>query len=272
MAVTNPVDWEAVENGVHTWLRLATTIPSDRIRIQTPRDDGEAKGPAPKATISLLSLVPTSQQMITPQRRTMQQRYTVIADGPGEVGVDFYAGDSLVPQRISIMAALADPPDVSAAALLAQLTADLPTGYTAIIDPADAASVLVTGDTDSPVFASRTADAAMLTVSTTMPGVVNLLIIQHIATWRISFRANEVAGGNAARNAMASALLYRKTYLDPGLYPLGFTPAGEPFTESNVPTDRAESLAVLDIAAIGPLTGAVAAQIMRAAGLSLEAA
>jgi hypothetical protein len=272
MAVTDPADWVAIENAIYTWLVRSTSVAADRVRIQTPRDDGEARGPASKATIQLLSLVPLSQQMITPFRQTMIQRYTVTAIGPGEVGVDFYAGDSLVPQRISIMAAEDDPTDVSAAALLAQLILDLPAGYSAEIDPEDEDSILVTGDTATPVFASAPADVAFMEITTVMPAVVNFLLVQHLATWRISFRASAVSGFGVARNDMSKALLYRKTHLDPAMYRLGFQPAGEPFTESNIPTDRAESLAVLDIAAIGLLTGAVAVQIMRAAGLILEAA
>lgn len=271
MAVTDPADWLAIENALWSWITRATTIPTDRVRVQINRDDGEARGPAPKATISLVSLVPTSQQMITPIPRIMQQRYTVTADGPGEVGVDFYPADSLTPQRISIVAAVDDPPDVSAAALLAQLIADLPVGYTAIADPEDTASILVSGDTDTPVFASTPADADFLSVTTAIPRIINLVVIQHVATWRVSFRAGDVAGTAAARNAMATALLYRKTYLDPLLYPLGFFPAGEPFSDASVPIDRSESLAVLDVAAIGLLTGAVATNIMRAAGLTLTA-
>jgi hypothetical protein len=272
MAVTDPADWVALENAIHTWIKRSTAVPGDRIRVQIPRDDGEARGPAPKATIELISLVPLSQQMIKPYLRTMVQRYTVLSDSAGEVGVDFYPADSLVPQRISIMAVDEDPPATTAAALLVQLTADLPTGYTAAADPDDTASVLVSGATATPVFASAPADDALLTVATVMPRIVNFLVILHAATWRVSFRSGEVAGASAARNAMASALLYRKTHLDPTMYRLGFRPAGEPFTEATVPTDRGESFAVLDVAVIGPLTGAVAAQVMRQAGLSLQAA
>lgn len=272
MAVTDPIAWTQVEDALWYWISQCTGVPADRVRVQIPRDDGEARGPAPKATLELISFVPTSKTMIAPIPSIMEQRYTVIANGPGEVGVDFYPDVSLVPQRISIVAGVGDPPATSAAALLLQLQADLPAGYTAIADPEDPASVLVSGSVDEPLFAALPADALLLSVFTTMSRFPDLLKVQAAIVWRVSFRANDVSGLGLAANAMAKAVTFREELLDPRMRRLGFFSAGTPLSEPTVPTDRSESLAVLDVRFIGHCTGAVARTVMRALGFTQTAA
>lgn len=272
MAVTDPAAWEDIEQAIWYWLSQCTGIAGDRVRNPQPRDYGEARGPAPKAVLRLLSLVPNSQQMITPLPQTMVQRYTVIANGPGEVGVDFYPGTSATPQRISIVAGVGDPPNVSAAALLLQLQADLPAGYSAVIDPLDDTSIRVSGSEAEPLFASAPADPALLAVSTAMPRFPDLVTVRVTAVWRVEFRANDVNGLGIAANAMSKALLYRRTLLDPAMARLGFYPAGTAFIQAEIPVERDESLAVLDVQFVGHLTGAVANTAMRQVGLTQTAA
>lgn len=272
MPVTDPAAWDQVEQAIWYWISQCTGIAADRVRNPQPREFGEARGPAPKAVLRLLSLVPNSQPMTTPLPQIKVQRYTVIANGPGEVGVDFYPDVSETQQRISIIAGVGDPPNVSAAALLAQLQADLPAGYSAVIDPEDDTSIRVSGSAAEPLFASATADAALLTVTTAMPRFPDLITVRVTPVWRIEFRANDVNGLGIAANAMSKAMVYRRTLLDPTMVRLGFYPAGTPFTEAEIPTERDESLAVLDVQYVGHLTGAVANVAMRQVGLTQTAA
>jgi len=272
MPVTDPIALDDMEDALWNWVVQSTGIDGAHVRVQTERDQGEARGPAPKATISLVSLVQLSQQGRSTIRQIMTDRYTVIADGPGEVGVDFYPGTSLAPQRISIVAGVGDPPATSAAALLVQLQADLPAGYTAILDPNDATAVLVTGSSGSPLFASATADAALLTVTTAEPHLPYFTRIECQIVWRVTFRADGVSGVTMATGSMNKAMMHRRTLLDPAMHALGFRHAGTPQATPFVPITRDESIATFDVAFIGLATGAFAAVAMRAAGLTETAA
>lgn len=272
MNIADPVAWTQIEDAMYDWIAGCSGIDADRVRHLVPRDDGEARGPAPKAVIRLISDPPTMQRGEETQLRITRQRYTVIADGPGEVGVDFYPGRSLTPQRISIVAGAGDPPATSAAALLGQLTADLPAGYTASADPEDTASVLVDGSEAEPLFTASTADAALLTVATPIPRFVKVYRIEHRITYRVEFRADAVSGPTIAADAKSRAVMYRRSLLDPAMARLGFRPAGTPLSESNVPTDRSESLAVLDVAFLGWFTGAEGRTPVRVAGYTQTAA
>ena len=268
----NPVDWVRAEDVIANWAYQAGDIDKDRVRIQTPRGQGEARGPAPKATISLVSLVPLQTQGRETQARVMQQRCTVTAVGPGEVGVDFFPGHSQVPQRISIVSGIGDPPAVSAAALLGALQGALPAGYTASADGADPASILIDGTAATPLFASLAADPALLTVTTPMPRYPVILRLEHAVVWRITVRAEAVAGPNFAANAISKMMVHRRSWCDQYMYPIGFRPAGTPQATPFVPPERDESLGTLDIRFIGLMTGAEATTAMRVAGLTLTSA
>lgn len=130
MSATDALPWTEVENALARWAYKSAGIDPARVRVVSPRSLGEARGPAPKVTISLLSLLPLSQVGESTLRLVMQQRYSIVA-GAGEVGVDFYPGYSFTPQRISVAAAANDAPSATAQALLAQLQADLPVPFTA---------------------------------------------------------------------------------------------------------------------------------------------
>ncbi len=121
------------------------------------------------------------------------------------------------------------------------------------------------------MFASAPADAALLAVTTPLPRYPELVTLEVTATWRVDFRASGVSGAALAANAMSKAMLYRRTLLDPPMIALGFQPAGTPLSEPSVPVERDESLAVLDVAFIGILTGAVAKFAMRAIGVTQTA-
>ncbi len=263
---TDPMAWREAENAIHSWIVQSTGIAGARVRTQRNRDSGEAKGPDPRATISVPAMVPLSLPSFMRLDAIMVQRYTVTGVGPGEVGIDFYPAQSLTPQRISILAAEDDEPSVSAAALLLELQAELPAGYTAAADATDTA-ILVTGSTAEPEFAALPADADFLTVLTRMPRHPRLWTQKHRIVWRIEFSCANVSAANTedaadlvgtglAANAMAVAMLLRERLLDSPMRLLGFTPAGYPTTQPSVPSTRDRSRAVLDVACEGLLTSA----------------
>lgn len=271
MSATNPIDWERIEDALWAWIVQSTGIPGDRVRVLITRDDGEARGPAPKATISLVSLVPTAMQGRLNQLRVQRQRLTVLRKGPGLVGVDFYPGRSLTPQRIAVMAGEGDEPDAIAVALLGELQSQLPDGYTASADPDDDAAVLLDGTEASPLFATSSANDATLSVFTAIPRIVAIRYMEHRLVLRVTFRASGVSGSSTAANAMAKAMLYRQSRLDPAMRRLSFRHGGFPQSQAAVPADRGESTAALDVAFFGFLTGAEAAVAMRAAKLRMTA-
>jgi hypothetical protein len=270
MTVVDTVAWPQVENALHDWIVQSAGIAGSDVRFQVPRDEGPSKGAPAKALITLLGIVTLQQTSRQTQPRVVRQVYTVIADGPGEIGIDFYAARSLTPQRISIAAGIGDPPATSAAALLVELTANLPAGYTASAEGSDGVSV--EGSTSDPLFAATTVNSSLLTVATPSPRFPYLLRQEHRANWRVSFRDDGVSGSGTAAARMSKAMIYRRAMLDQRMLRLGFRAAGTLQSQPNVPGDRGESQAVLDVSFIGYMTGATAATAMRAAGLTLTAA
>ena len=270
--MTEPLAWESIEDALQVWVTRSTGLDPKRVRVQQPRDSGEARGPYPKATISLLTFRPDQQQGRSRIPSIVRQRYRVLADGPGEVGVDFYAGTSLEPERISTVAGPGDPPATSAAALLVELQANLPDGYTASANPDDDTEVIVDGSEEQPLFTAAPANSALLSVTTSVPRFPVFLRMRTYLVWRIEFRADAVSGSGMAANLMAKAELRRASLLDPAMHALGLWSAGTPASLPSVPATRDESLAVLDVAYFGHLTGAQAATALRAIGLNLTAA
>lgn len=138
MSATTPLAFTGVEDALWRWAYRSAGVDPRRARVTSPRRFGESRGPSPKIEISLLSLLPVSQAADSTIPLVMQQRVEVLPESEvsgGEVGVDFYPGYSFDPQRISVIAAPADPTTVTVAALLAQLVADLPAPYTAELEP-----------------------------------------------------------------------------------------------------------------------------------------
>ena len=272
MSATNPIAWTAIEDAIHTWVVRSTGLAGQDVRLPAPREDGGARGAPGKAEISLISLVETSQQGRKKIPSIVRQRYTVIADGPGTVGINFFEGDSLVPQPISIVAGVGDPPATSATALLVALAADLPAGYSAAADIDDAASVFVVGSTGEPLFAALPVDEALLAVATTMPRFPVLTRIQITMVWRVTFRSSDVSGETTAAANMSKAHMGKRSLLDKPMYALGFASGGSPLTTANIPAARNQSDAAIDVRFIGLMTGAEAAIAMRAVGLTQTAA
>jgi len=269
---TEPLALSDVDKALWYWAHTAAGIDPTRVRTQTRRDLGEARGPAPKVTISLISLLPTSQTGESKIQLVTKERYQVVA-GAGEVGVDFYAGMSITgPVRISVAAGPADPPEDTAAALLVELVANLPAPYTAEADPEDATALIVTGTSDEPVFASAAVlppdpevDPQLLTVTEIVSRHTIFKRIRCDVVWRVTFRAAGVSGTSRATSAATKAMTFRSDLLDPAMRKLGFEAAGTANFEPFVPISRDESIATLDVRFRGIMTGARTARPMRAA-------
>lgn len=264
-----PINMVGLEDAFFRWVTGTTGLPDERVRFPASRDKGPAKGPAPSAEIRLLTQVDVGvvSERVWPQ--TMTRRHTVIA-GAGEVGIDFYPGDSLTPQRISVVAGAGDDPAVTAAALLVEFTANLPAPYTAALVVGDPTTVEILGTVDEPVFASAAAVPALLSVKDGVPRFPYLSTQLERLTWRITFRAPAVNGDATAGQFMSMAKRHRKA-LHRMTYALGWSVKNYPASEPSIPTDRRESTAVLDVALLGNSTGAMAATPLRALGTTIEA-
>ncbi len=271
MSATIPIAWTAMEDALVAWVRAATGFGANDVRLVPQRESGAARGPAPKVQISLLSMVPQSRAGTRKIIQTVRQRYTVIANGPGNVGVDFFPDTSLTPQQIVYVAGIGELPPSSAAGLLAEL-ANLPTGYAASADPQDTASVLVDGSDDEPLFDASPIDGALLSVADAIPRVTDLRNILHRLVWRIAFRRTATNGPAEATRSMQDCMLFREDALDPPLREIGFYNAGTPGAQPAITADRVETLALLDIAVRGRMTVAFARQVGRAIGFQTQLA
>jgi hypothetical protein len=267
--VNEPIAWTQVEDALTRWVRLSTGFADTDVRLVPQRATGAARGPSPKVQISLLSMLQRSKVMRRRYVQTMRQRYTVTADGPGTVGVDFYPDVSLVPQSIAYVAGPGEDPASSAAGLLAELVANLPAGYSASADPEDAASVLVDGSDNEPVFAALPLDAGpgldpITTVADAIPRVADLRLVQFRFVWRLDFRSDATNGASQASNARMRCQTLREDLLDPVMRSLGFESEGTAATTAAITPDRVESLAVYDVAFRGHMALAVARVVGRA--------
>ena len=160
-----PVDWTALENALHDWTARATGIPGDRVTFVEPALAGATLPVLPAAQISPLSgpgeLFAAQVDRVPGITR---YRLRVLANGPGDAGVLFYPGRSLTSISIPLTAALDDPPAVTAAALAAAIGGAVPAGYTATVDPENAAVVLVDGSEPERMFALAAVDPAFVGV------------------------------------------------------------------------------------------------------------
>jgi hypothetical protein len=269
MGITQPFAWTAVEDALHGWVTASTGLPGDDVRFQTRRAEGGARGPAPRALIQLLSLVPISMPTSDKWPQVKAVRVTVTAGGAGLVGVDFYPGRSDQAQQIAVATVPADTTETAAAKLLVELVANLPAGYLAAPDPADTSSVLVGGTEAEPLFALADAAGSLTSSATTVPRFPLFVSTIHTATWRITFRSPEVSGPSHAACFSLLCMNTRRVALDRPMGAVGFISAGIPGTTVAVPPERDESVATIDIAYRGLLTGAVAATAMRQASVTL---
>ena len=267
MSATLPFDALGIENAIQRWIVASTGVAGDRVRFQQTWDLGPSRSAPTTVLVRALGMRAVSQQGSIVIPSIMQYRVTVIGTGPGTVGVDFYPGLSETAQPISIVAGPGDLPAVSAAALLAQLTADLPVGYTASADTSPA-SILIDASADDPAFVISDIAPLMTTSTVVMPRFPTLLTMLYRLDWRIEFRQTPVSGASTAAMMMAQAQLYRRTFADPAMLRLGWRPGGTLAELSSVPTDRQESTAVLDVTWFGNFTGAQANQIMRSIGIT----
>lgn len=273
MSATAPIALERIEDAIHDWVATSTEIPGARVCFVEERDAGAPDVALPAALILSTSLIPISQ----PERRKvpsiMQQRITVLVEGPGvfavrvDVGWDFDA-----PTTITYTSMAAEAEDVVAAALLVQLQADLPAGLTAIVDPTDDTSLIVTGSTNVPVFAVAAVDTDQLRVVTLRERFPELECEWSRMIWRVNFRATPLRGFGAALDLMARAKKDMSRLLQPALHRAGWRLAGILLAQPTSPADRSESQATLDFAIEGYATAAYQVPAARQIGIALTTA
>lgn len=262
---TNATRWVEIENALHTWVRKATGLAGSDVRFTATREEAPALNAPPRAYIRFLAMTAIGQQARLRGSEIQVLRLTVIDDGPGTVGVNFYPARSSVAQPISIVAGAGDPPATSAAALVAQLATDLPAGYSAAIDPDNDDAILLSGSEAEPLFAAASLDLGILTVSTSIPRYPAHVTLRHQMVWRVEFRAVDVRGALTAAGMASQCVLYRATLADPTLGQLGFLTAGWRALNYSVPIDRVESTAFIDAAWIGDFNGYEMTQAARIA-------
>ncbi len=263
-----PFCWADMETALLRWVIRSTDIPQERINVYAPRDDGPAKGPSPTAHIQLLSLESGSQVLEQKVPSIVSYRLQVIA-GAGDVGVDFFPGFAVLGTRITVSAAGGDTIEQTAAALLTELGNELPSGYSASLDPDNAGALLLVGSAQEPMYAASASVPALLTSTVTVPRFPVLVLKQYVLVWRIAFRAFDVSGNAMAVNYVPRCELTRQRWLDPDMNRLGFENAGTALSTAVTPIDREESLSVLDVRYIGFMAAALEAPAMRAASTTL---
>lgn len=269
--MTAPIAWTMLEDAVHDWAAEATGIPGPDVYFVEQREVGLARPAPPAAEIETLTISTIGRTDEIRVAQIMEQRYTVTADGPGTVGVLFYLNRSLDPQTITITAGVGDPPATSAAALLAKLGTDLPTGVTAAADPEDTASVIVTGSEDEPLFAASPATPALLLVTTLLERFATVRAAWTRMTWRVTFRSANTRGHDTAIALLAKAKMALDRSLRPKLGAAGWLFKGA-LASSSAPTDgKKETAAIFDFALEGNATEAVQAIAMRATAQPVSA-
>ena len=266
--MTAPIAIEAVEDAIFDWVTQSTADFSPRVYHVEPEASGQPRPAAPAVQIRQLAPpTPVFQRAIVKIPSNVQQRYTVTAAGPGTVGVDFYLGQTLTAQPITA-AIGAITPDAAAVILLAELVANLPAGVTAIADPEDTASVIVDGSTAEPLFAASA--VGLTSVTTTRQRYPELEAEWWRLTWRLSFYGEPTRGFGTASDMLGRSKKAMARIFTPLIHAAGWRPAGILAATDNLPTDRSESLALLDFALEGYATAIYQLPAARAIGLDTQ--
>ena len=260
--MTAPIALEQLETAFSTWVTSSTGAAPYFVE---PADSGAPIPAPPAAQISWFGLVQISKPQIVKIPSIMVQRYTVTAAGAGTVGVDFSLGFTETPTAISITAGGGDTEDTSAAALLAELTAELPAGVTAAADPEDTASVLVTGSTAQPLFASTA--LGITSVTTVVQRYPELEAEWSRMTWRTSWRSSQTRGFLTAGDLLLRARKDVERILRPAIRALGWDKVAVIAALTPSPTrGDSTSQATLDLSLEGWATRAYQDPAARLAG------
>jgi hypothetical protein len=278
VTATSPIAWELLENAIHDWVAEATAIPGDRVCFLEERDAGAPDVELPAALIQCTSHVAIGQSEIRKVASIVQQKITILVDGPGNFGVRVYVGwDFDAPTDITYVSPDMDPspqetPADIAAGLLAELTANLPAGITAAADPDDDTSLIVSGSSDVPLFALATLDADQLEVTPLRERFPEMECEWSRMVWRVTFRGRSLRGFGAANDLMARAKKAMQRRLRPRVHAVGWRYSGILLAQPTALADRSESQATLDFALEGYATAAYQVPAARQIGIALDVA
>lgn len=271
MTATSPIAWEMLEDAIHDWVAEATAIPGSRVCFVEERDAGPPDVALPAALIQCTSQVAIGQSEIRKIASIVQQKITVLVSGPESFGVRVYVGfDFASPTDITYVSGAVETPAVVAAALLVELTANLPAGITAAVDPDDATSLIVTGSSGVPLFALAPLDADTVSVTPLRERFPELECEWSRMVWRITFRGQPLRGFGSALDLMTRAKKAMQRRLRPLVQAAGWRLSGLLLAQPTNPADRSESQATLDFALEGYATAAYQAPAARQFGLALN--
>lgn len=276
--MTAPIALEMLEDAIHDWIAAATVIPDERVCFVEERDSGAPDVALPAALIQSTSLVTIGRPEVRKIPSIVQQRVTVIADGPGTFGVREYLGwDFDAPTLYSYDSPDQDPveqetPAQIAAELLSLLDAGTPVGFTVIEDPDDDASIIVTGSSAVPLFALASTDTALVTITPLRERFPELECEWSRMVWRVTFRGSALRGFESALDLMARARKSMHRVLAPLVQAAGWRLAGVLLAQPTSPADRSESQATLDFALEGYATAAYQVPAARQIGIALNVA
>lgn len=279
MTATAPIALAMLEDAIHDWVATATDIPGARVCFVEERDAGAPDVALPAALIQATSLVTLSKPEIRKIPSIVQQQITILESGPGSFAVRLYVGfDIDSPTTIEYVSPEpVDPdepeePSVIAAGLLAQLTADLPAGVTAIVDPDDDTSLIVTGSSSVPLFALASDDTDLLSITPLRERFPELECEWSRMVWRVTFRSSAHRGFATALDLMTRAKKAMHRVLRPLVHAAGWRLSGVLLAQPTSLADRSESQATLDIAIEGYATAAYQVPVARKIGIALTAA
>ena len=247
-----PIDWTALEDAIHAWVVESLGLPGSSVYYVEPELAGATLPPVPAAQIQpLAGPIRLYQPQVTKVAGVTRYRVTVLADGPGDAGLRFYGGRSLVALEIPLAAAPADPPSVTAAALAAAVDAALPTGYSAAVDPEDSASVLVEGTEAEPLFALAAVDPSFAGVALVRARWTEVELAWSRITWRVLLRSATARGFGSAPDLLGRLGAGIQRRLVPRIHAAGWQWKGTLAALPTLPPERTEFRAALDFAVEG---------------------
>lgn len=247
-----PIDWTALEDAIHDWAAESLGLPGASVYFVEGELDGAVLPPVPAAQIQPLT---GPVRLFAPQTVKVpgvtSYRVRVLATGPGEAGINFYAGYSATPIVIPLAAGPGGPPATTAAALALAIDAAIPIGYSAAVDPLDPEHVIIDGSGAEPMFAVSSLDHAFTTTTLARARATEVDSAWSRMTWRVQLRSSTARGFGSASDMLARLSSGIARGLGPRLRAAGWAYKGTLASLPSLPGDRVEFRAALDFAIEG---------------------
>jgi hypothetical protein len=262
-----PIDWTALEDALHDWTAEALVLPGASVYFVEPELAGAVLPPVPAAQLQPLA---GPLRLFAPGTHKVpgitRYRVRVTTDGPGDAGLQFYPAHSLTPIEIPLAAGPGDAPAVTAAALALAVAAAVPPGYSAAVDPEDAAAVLVDGSEAEPLFALSSASSFTAT-TLARARATEVDTAWSRMTWRVQLRSSTARGFGSASDMLGRLTAGISRGLKPRLHRAGWQFKGTLASAPSLPGTREEFRAALDFAIEGFATTVYQITPARAIGL-----